>query len=72
MIEWHSQPMPQFHGTIDDLKAGVEATGIDGEWAEKPNACWKFTAHDRAGLNWSENKGTLSSASDLVKPTIAA
>jgi hypothetical protein len=26
--------MPEFHGTIDDLKAGVEATGIDGVWSE--------------------------------------
>jgi hypothetical protein len=36
--------MSEFHGSIDDLKTAVEATGIDGTWAEKPNFCWKFTA----------------------------
>lgn len=51
--------MPSFTGTIDDLKAGVEATGIEGAWEEKPNQCWKFTAKDRAGMNWSSTKGTL-------------
>jgi predicted nucleotide-binding protein len=56
---WHSEAMPTFAGTIDQLKAGVEATGIDGTWEEKPNQCWRFTARDRAGLNWSATKGTL-------------
>jgi predicted nucleotide-binding protein len=51
--------MANFTGTIDDLKAGVEATAIEGIWEEKPNQCWKFTAKDRAGMNWSSTKGTL-------------
>lgn len=46
-------------GSIDDLKAGVAATGIDGVWEEKANQCWKFTAKDRGGMNWSSTKGTL-------------
>jgi predicted nucleotide-binding protein len=51
--------MPSFTGTIDDLKAAVEAMGLDGSWEDKPNACYKFTGRDRAGLNWSSTKGTI-------------
>src|SRR5712691_10158047 len=51
--------MPEFHGTIDDLKAGVAATGIEGTWAEKPNSCWKFTAMDRGGMNWAATTGRI-------------
>jgi hypothetical protein len=51
--------MPEFHGTIDDLKAGVEATDIDGTWSERPNYCWKFTSKDRAGLNWASRTGKI-------------
>jgi predicted nucleotide-binding protein len=51
--------MPEFHGTIDDLKAGVEATGIEGEWSERPNYCWKFIAKDRGGLNWASTTGKI-------------
>jgi predicted nucleotide-binding protein len=51
--------MPEFHGTIDDLKAGVEATGIEGAWSERPNFCWKFTAKDRGGLNWASTTGKI-------------
>ena len=51
--------MATFHGSIDDLKALVDATELPGSWEQKPNQCWKFTGKDRAGLNWSETKGTL-------------
>jgi predicted nucleotide-binding protein len=51
--------MANFIGSIDDLKAGVAATGIEGTWEEKANQCWKFTAKDRGGMNWSSTKGTL-------------
>jgi predicted nucleotide-binding protein len=51
--------MPSFIGTIDDLKAAVEAMGLDGSWEDKPNACHKFTTRDRGGLNWSSTKGTI-------------
>jgi predicted nucleotide-binding protein len=51
--------MPEFYGTIDDLKAGVEATGIDGAWSQQPNSCWKFTANDRGGLNWASTTGRI-------------
>jgi predicted nucleotide-binding protein len=51
--------MSAFTGTIDDLKAGVAATGIEGVWEEKPNQCWRYKAKGGAGLNWSATKGTL-------------
>lgn len=56
---WHTQAMPTFNGTLEDLKAAVAATGIDGAWEDKPNKCWKYTTRERAGLNWSETKGTV-------------
>jgi len=56
---WHSQAMPKFSGTIEELKAGVDASGIVGGWEEKPNQCWRYKAKDGAGLNWSATKGTL-------------
>jgi predicted nucleotide-binding protein len=51
--------MSKFHGALDDLKHAVAATGYVGEWEAKPNNCWRFAAKDGAGLNWSENKGTV-------------
>lgn len=51
--------MSAFHGNIDQIKALVETAGIEGTWAEKANSVWKFTAKDRAGLNWSSTKGTV-------------
>jgi hypothetical protein len=51
--------MSTFTGSIEQLKAAVEATAIDGAWEEKPNHIWRFRAKDGAGLNWSSTKGTL-------------
>lgn len=51
--------MPTFSGTIDDLKAAIEAAGLTGAWEPKPNQCWRFRARDGAGLNWSGTKGTV-------------
>lgn len=51
--------MATYHGSIEDLKSFIEGLGIEGSWAEKPNSCWKFTAVDRSGVNWSANKGTV-------------
>jgi predicted nucleotide-binding protein len=51
--------MPEFNGSIHDLKAGVEATGIEGAWSEQPNHCWRFTAKDRGGLNWASTTGKI-------------
>ena len=51
--------MPSFSGRLEDLKAAVSATDIDGTWEEKPNKCWRFLSKDKSGLNWSETKGTI-------------
>ena len=58
-VQWHSRRMPSFAGTIDDFKSALDVAGIAGTWEEKPNSCWKFTTKERAGLNWSVNKGTV-------------
>ena len=64
--------MPEFHGTIDDLKAGVAATGIEGVWSEQPNYCWKFTTKDRGGLNWASTTGKIwFDGSDFPKKQLA-
>lgn len=47
------------HGTFEELKAGVEKAGLIGEWRDLPNGVHKFTCKDRAGISWSETKGTL-------------
>lgn len=51
--------MPDFHGSLEELKGAVERARYEGEWEQKPNNCWRFKARDRSGLNWSETKGTL-------------
>lgn len=51
--------MPIFNGSLDELKARVGALAIDGVWEQQPNSVWKFRARDRAGLLWSETKGTI-------------
>jgi predicted nucleotide-binding protein len=51
--------MAKFHDSIDALQSLVEASGLQGNWAEKPNNCWRFVAKNGGGLNWSATKGTL-------------
>lgn len=51
--------MSKYLEGLDELKGVVSATGIAGQWQEKPNACWRYVAKDGAGLNWSSTKGTL-------------
>jgi len=51
--------MAAFHDGLDELKAQVAALGLEGEWSERPNSCWRFVAKDKAGLNYSTTKGTL-------------
>jgi predicted nucleotide-binding protein len=51
--------MGTFHGSLDELKELVAGLGEAGEWQGKPNNIWRFQCRDRAGLNWSESKGTL-------------
>lgn len=51
--------MPNFHGSIDQLKDMLLVAAIEGDWHEKPNSCWRFVAPDRAGVNWAQTKGTI-------------
>lgn len=56
---WHSRAMPTFHGSLEELKAAVEACGVDGDWETKPNGVHRFASRERAGLNWASTKGTI-------------
>jgi predicted nucleotide-binding protein len=52
--------MKQFHGTLDQLRDTVQATGIVGEWSEVPaNGPHCFKAKTGEVLNWWPNKGTV-------------
>ena len=48
-----------FHGSLDELKERLLSLNLDGEWEAKPNGVHKFRCTDRAGLLWSETKGTI-------------
>ncbi len=51
------------YGQIQWQHRGLEATdritGCNGEWEQQPNGVWKFKCSDRAGMLWSETKGTI-------------
>ncbi len=49
----------KFYGTLDALKDRLLPLNLDGEWQEQPNQVWKFRCRDKAGLLWSETKGTI-------------
>jgi predicted nucleotide-binding protein len=49
----------KFHGTLQELKDKLLPLDLLGEWEEQPNGVWKFRCRDKAGLLWSETKGTL-------------
>lgn len=52
--------MKQFHGSIDELKAAVEACKLAGEWSERPdNGLHSFRAKTGEVLNWWPSKGTI-------------
>jgi len=52
--------MNKFHGTLEQLKTLVEATGLAGEWTEKPqNGLLSFRAKTGEMMNWWPNKGTI-------------
>ncbi len=71
---WDDEPPSAAHGTthfqrekamkhhpgpLADLKTVVTLCGVDGDWEELPNSVWRYKAKNRAGLNWSETKGTI-------------
>jgi len=49
----------KFHGTHQELKDKLLLLGLDGEWEEQPNGVHKFKCRDRAGVLWSQTKGTI-------------
>lgn len=52
--------MDKFHGSIDELKAAVTASGFKGEWSQKEAANnHTFRGQNGEVLNWWPNKGTL-------------
>jgi predicted nucleotide-binding protein len=56
----HSRCMTlKFHGSLDDLKDKLLPLDLDGDWEAQPNQVWKFKCRDRAGVLWSETKGTV-------------
>ena len=50
--------MAKFHGSIDELKSVIEATGRVGDWREVPNG-FSFRAKTGEVVNWWPAKGTL-------------
>lgn len=55
--------MDKFTGSVEELKAKLEACGCQGEWCEIPHG-HQFRARDGAILNWFPKKGTISLQGD--------
>lgn len=49
----------KFHGDLQGLKDKLLPLDLDGEWEAFANGVHKFKARDRAGVLWSETKGTV-------------
>lgn len=49
----------KFLGTHQELKDKLARLCLDGEWENQPNGVMKFKCRDRAGLLWSQTKGTV-------------
>jgi len=48
-----------FHGSLDELKDRLLLLDLDGDWEAQPNQVWKLKCRDRAGMLWSQTKGTV-------------
>jgi predicted nucleotide-binding protein len=44
---------------LQGLKDRLLPLDLDGDWEGQPNSVWKLKCKNRAGLLWSETKGTL-------------
>jgi hypothetical protein len=56
----HTRDMPaHFHGSLQELKDRLLPLDLDGDWEAQPNRVWKLRCKDRAGILWSETKGTV-------------
>jgi predicted nucleotide-binding protein len=49
----------KFYGALQELKDRLLPLDLQGEWEGQPNSVWKFKCKDKAGLLWSETKGTV-------------
>lgn len=57
---WQTWQMaPKFYGSFEQLKDRLLPLDLDGEWQEQPNQVRKFKCRDKAGVLWSETKGTI-------------
>lgn len=54
--------MNKFHGTIEELKTAVDASGIKGEWTERPENGGHYCYRAKTGevLNWWPPKATIT------------
>lgn len=59
MVFAHTPKMPRFLGSLQELQDRLLPLDLDGEWEALANGVHKIRCRDRAGLNWSETKGTL-------------
>jgi predicted nucleotide-binding protein len=56
----HIRGMSQkFHGTYQSFKDKLLPLGLEGDWEDQPNGVFKFKCRDRAGVLWSQTKGTV-------------
>lgn len=49
----------KFFGSRKELEDKLLPLDLQGDWEEQPNSVWKFRCRDKAGLLWSETKGTI-------------
>lgn len=49
----------KFHGSLQELKERLAPLALVGQWEAKPNGVHKFCHRDKAGMHWSETKGTV-------------
>ena len=49
----------KFHGTVDELRAIVEATGVAGRWRELLNGHHQFRTADGGVMNWWSSTHTI-------------
>jgi predicted nucleotide-binding protein len=49
----------RFKGSRSALMARLKPLALRGEWSAQPNGIWILRCEDRAGLSWSETKGTM-------------
>ena len=49
----------RFHGSLTELKDRLLPLDLDGDWEALPSGVWKFRCRYRAGVLWSETKGTV-------------